>query len=278
MSKIISFKDIEDMHDEVLSNSIKERVSCGPKRTRITIKDADTNEVLQVVENKVVISGSGHVAAKAFGIDLPFKFPNYNEAMNLENTVPEGTAQENEPVICLFCAADEGCGELDSDIFAANFVDRINPNHMFAFRYVDADNDLSNSEREVYFGRKPLDNNKIAYYFKAFDNAPQIYLRYTDGTELSPVTMYNTQTSQDAECYVQLDLLINRVDFRDYFDQVIGWDKARVSTISLVYAWYTEEEGYKWYQEIIPFTKLNFAAEKLVDKTKALAFEYALFF
>lgn len=279
MDKLLSLKDIENMHDEILTDSIKSKLKCGPKKTRITIKDADTGEVLQVRENKVVISGSAYSASSMFGVDLPFEIPNYNTALGLDNSVPSGTTIPFPPIICLFGVADEGCGELDSDVFTVNYVDRIAPEHLIPFRYVDIDDDITDTERNIYFGRKTLtEDEKIAYYFKTFDNTPHIYLRYADGTEINPATMYTVESAQEAECFVQLDLLINRVDCREYFDQVIGWDHAKVSTVSLVFGWYTEDEGYRWYQQITPFTKLNFTAEKLVDRTKALAFEYALFF
>ena len=282
--KTINLKDSHDIHDELMNRSntvtIQERIKAGPKKTRITIKDPDTGEVLAVFENKVVISGSAFAASRLFNVPTPFPIPNYNTALGLQNSVEPGTEPENDPIICLFCVGDSGCGELDSDVFAASYVDRIAPvDDIMPFRYVDAESDITESERENYFGRKEFtEEGKVGYYFKKFDNEPQIYLRYVDGTEITAASIYNTDTTQDAECFVQLDLLINRLDFRDYFDQVLGWGKARVSTISLCSAWYTEEEGYKWYQDILPFTKLNFSLERLVDNTKSIAFEYALFF
>ena len=282
--KTINLKDSHDIHDELMNRgnsvTIQERLKAGPKKTRITIKDPDSGEVLGVFENKVVISGSAFAASRLFGVDTPFPIPNYNTALNLQNSVDPGTEPENDPIICLFCVGDSGCGTFDSDVFAASYVDRIAPvDDIMPFRYVDAEADITESERDNYFGRKEFpEEGKVGYYFKKFDNEPQIYLRYVDGTEITASSIYNTDTTQDAECFVQLDLLINRLDFRDYFDQVLGWDKARVSTISLCSAWYTEEEGYKWYQEILPFTKLNFSLERLVDNTKSIAFEYALFF
>ncbi len=279
MSNIISLKDIEHIEDKLLVNNIKKKVfsqmNSGIKGTRIRMKNLETGEVKEL-HNKVVISGSVATASSLFIIDPPVDLPTYNEALELENSV--STTPENKPLICLFGVGDDGCGTLDSDVYAPHYVDRIAPNKLYPFRYIKAgETDLSSSEREIYFGRKVDESNNIYYYFKAFNNQPQLYLRYTDGTEITPATMYNIITTQEAECYVQLDLTINRLDLRGYFEK-IGWDKARISSLSLLYAWYTEQGGYKWYQDIIPFTKLNFSFEKLVDASKALAFEYALFF
>ena len=281
MSNIISLKDIEQLEDKMLVQELKKtiyhRMNAGPKGTRIIMRDLNTGKESEL-HNKVVISGSAAVASSMFGIELP-AIPTYNEALELENSVYD-VEPENHPLICLFGVADDGCGALDSDVFSPSYVDRIAPADLYPFRYIEpGDADLSDSEREIYYGRKVDELGGIFYYFKAFDNEPQLYLRYTDGTEITPGTMYNVVTTQEAECYVQLDLSINRLDFREFFDKILGWDKARISSLSLVYAWYTmDDNNIKWYQSIIPFTKLNFSFEKLVDSSRALAFEYSIFF
>lgn len=282
MEKIISLKDIESMHDSMLKKEFNKRIaremSGGVKGTRIRMKNLETGEIKEL-HNKVVISGSVATASNLFIIDPPVPLPTYNEALNLENSV-YGQEPENPKLICLFAVGDDGCGTIDSDVYYPSYVDRIPPEKLIPFRYfVGGYPDISPEEREIYYGRRiDPENGDVAYYFKAFDNPPQLYLRYTDGTEITPATMYNAVTSQEAECYVQLDLSVTRTDFREYFEYILGWDKARISSLSLLLAWYTEEGGYKYYQDVIPFTKLNFSFEKLVDSSKALSFEYALFF
>ena len=280
MGNIIALKDIEKIEDKILVSNIKNKVfqdiSSGVKRTSIIKRDLSTGEATEL-HNKVVISGSIATALSLFDLEwLPV--PSYNQALNLQNSEDPGTEPTNRRLICLFGVGDDGCGTIDSDVYTPSYIDRIPPSKLYPFRYIaDGEEDLDGAEREVYFGRQ-IDEGVIKYYFKAFNGEPQIYLRYTDGTEINPATMYNVVTSQEAECFVKIDLSISRLDFRDYFDKVLGWDKARISSLSLCYAWYTEQGGYKWYQDIIPFTKLNFSFEKLVDSTKALAFEYSLFF
>lgn len=255
-------------------------LSGGVKKTRIRVFEVkeDGTEILKSeLENKVVITGSAATGVSMFGCDYPFKIPNYNTELELENSVD--TDPTNPQLITLFCVGDSGCGTIDTDIFVPRYVDRIAPvNDIIPFRYCDAEDDISASEREIYFGRKLYaDTGKIAYFFKTFETDPVMYMRYADGTEMD-ASMYNILTTQEAECFVRTDLMVNRLDCRDWFDQVIGWDHARISTISLCSAWYTEEGGFKWFQNILPFTKLNFSFERLVDSTKALKFEYSLFF
>lgn len=276
--KVINLKDFANIKDKLLVNDISKRLSSGPKKTRITISNPDTKEILGIYENKCVITGAMHDACLVFGLEEPTFIPSYNTELNLDHSLSPSAEKSNTPIICFFAVGDSGCGSVESDVREANFIDRIAPsNDIIPFRYVTEETDLTAADREVYFGRKTQSDGYIAYYFKKFETEPQLYLRYADGTEITN-QLYNYSTSQDAECYVEMELLINRLDMRDYFDKAIGWENARFSTISLCHAWYTEIDGYKWYQSIYPYTKLNFPFIKMVDASQAIQFNYAIFF
>lgn len=279
MEKIINLSDQHTILDFMDKKIIEDKIKGGPKRTRIIITDHDTGEVLQDVENKIVISGSMFSAENAFGVKPPIILPSYNDELQLDNTVAEDIEPKNRPIVCLFCIGDDGCGNKPTDVFTAKYTDRIAPEGVFPFRYVDIDNDINEDLRKYYFGRKVLrDEGKIAYYFKAFHTEPQMHLRYTDGTQINS-EMYNISTNQAAECYIETRLRVTRTDFRDYFEQVLGWDKARISTLSLCYAWYDDTiDEYKWYQDIYPYSKLNFSVEHLVELTKAIDFRYMVYY
>ena len=82
-----------------------------------------------------------------------------------------------------------------------------------------------------------------------------------------------------AECYIETRLRITKLDFRDYFDKVLGWENARISTISLNYAWYDDTiDEYKWYQDIYTYTKLNFGYIWLVDESFAIDVIYQIYY
>jgi hypothetical protein len=265
--------------DSVDKQIFYERIVGGPKKTRITIKDSDTGEIKGIFENKVLITGAMFNAMNIFNVDAAVELPNYNNDLGLENTLDYSVYdKKNTPFVCLFCVDDSGCGEKQTDVFTCNYTDRISPKTIMPFRYVDSKNDISADLRKYYFGRKVLDNGKIGYYFKGFDSDPQLHLRYSDGTKITD-QMYLVNTEQTAECYVETRLKVSRLDFRDYFEQVLGWDKARISSISLCFAWYDDTiDDYKWYQQIYPYTKLNFAYEPLVDLTKSIDFVYDIFY
>jgi hypothetical protein len=149
---------------------------------------------------------------------------------------------------------------------------------MRPFRYVDEEHDLNDDLRKVYFGRYKDDGGMIRYMFKSFDAEPQIHLRYLDGTQITE-DMYTIDSSQASECYVETRLLINRIDFRDYFEKVLGWDNAAISSISLLYAWYDNTvDSFLHFQNVLPFSKLNIPIEFLCDLSKSICVNYQLFF
>lgn len=279
MEKILKLTpDYQNQIDSMSYKVICDKLSAKPKRTRIIISDSDTGEIHGEFHNKIILPGSIFAAMNLWGVPTPVILPDYNRELNLDNTLDYSSVMpKNTPVICLFCVGDSGCGPMPKDVIEANYLDRIDIDDIIPFRYVDKNNDLNDDLRKIYFGRKTL-TDKIAYYFKAFDTTPQLHLRYSDGTQIND-EIYNILTKQDVECYVETMMSINRLDMRDYIEQVKGWDNARVSSISLCYAWYDATiNKYRWYQQIYPYTKLNFSVEWLVDLTKAITIQYQVFY
>lgn len=275
-----------------LLNHINERLGAGPKKTRIIFRNHDTGEEIGSYENKILVPGSQFNAMRVFGIDAVVPFKTYNEEMKLDNSSVEGAEHKNEPIVCLFCVSDSGCGTLPTEVIVSNFTDRIKPapaspsstsefksDMIMPFRYVSKAEDLDENLRKYYFGRKEFPAlDRIGYYFKTFDTQPMLHVQYADGT---PVTesLYNSTSNQSVECYVEMRLRITRLDFRDYFEQVLGWDKARISSLSLCFAWYDDEiNEYKYYQDITPYSLLNFSYLALADLDLAVDVEYQIFY
>lgn len=290
IKNIIKASDSAQVHEKT-NLTISDRIKAGPKRTKVTLINSNTGETLGVYENKLAISGSQFNAMKAFGIQTAgVEFPNYNDEMKLDNTV--AGENKNEPIVCLFCVSDTGCGSTPKDVKVASYTDRIAPapinpsnvsefdsNMIMPFRFVDKENDLNDDLRKYYFGRKTFDIlGKVGYYFKTFDTKPQLYVRYADGTPISP-EMYNVHSEQTAECFIQTRLRITTLDFRDYFEQALGWDKARISSLSLCYAWYDDTiDQYVYYQGITPYTILYFSYQWLVDANVAIDVLYDIYY
>ena len=296
--RIISLNDKHSIQDLIKNNkNIVDRFAKA-KRTRITITDHDTGEVLGEYENKIVITGSMFSGCKTFGIDSGLILPSYNDDMIFDNDQESPTEDRDlkKSIVQLFCIGDDGCGATQRDVKVCNFTDRIQPlkeedlkaadpkttcvGKMYPFRYQDLDDDLPVELRADYFGRRTystVGSGKIGYFFKKFDTTPELHVMYTDGTQVES-DMYENNTDQIAECYVETRLRITRNDFRDFFEEVIGWENARISSLSLCYAWEYIGEDYSYYQDIYPYTKLNFPVEFLVNLDKAIDFNYQVFY
>lgn len=229
-------------------------------------------------DNKVICDGSMFTASKHFDILPPVNLPTYNLALNLEN-VESLTAQEQlDALVCLFCLGTSGCGPEQSQVYDVEYTRWIAPDDMVPIQYRLADNDLNDTEREKYFGRKVIPAmNRIAYYFKAFEMKPVFKAQYVDGTPIDE-SLYVADNPIDVEIFVELKLAITKKDCRDYFIAHSGINDAKVNTISLCTAYPKRYNGHVYYQGIRPLTRLNFSNESLIDLTKGIDIHYDLFY
>lgn len=289
MSKQILLPDQHIITDNLILN---QRFKGGPVKTKIKIVDHYTKKVLQEVENKTLLPGSQMTACKQFGCDPVVEFPTYNTEMELQNSHPQYEVEPmNEPITCLWCVGRSGYVKSPNEVLVVSPTDRVEPiNDMIPFRYVTQDTDLDVDQRQIYFGRHVNEiDGRISYYFKTFDTTPQLHVRYLDGTEITS-NVWKVNSSQIAEVYVEMRLAVNRLDFRSYFDRVLGWENATISTVSLLTGWYdrticenpdAEEIDriyYRWYQDVLPFSKFNFKEEELVDLDRAIDFIYQVYY
>ena len=229
-------------------------------------------------ENKVICDGSMFTASKHFDIVPPIDLPTYNEALNLENIVPLTSRERLDSLVCLFCLGTSGCGPEASQVFDVDYTKWIAPDDMVPLRYQLADNDLSDEDREKYFGRKEIPAmNRIAYYFKAFELEPIFKAQYVDGTPIDE-HLYVSDNVIDVEVFVELKLSITKRDCRDFFIAHSGINDAKVNTISLCTAYPKDYNGHTYYQGIRPLTRLNFSNESLIDQTKGIDIIYDLFY
>lgn len=294
---IKDFANIRDCSDSMKAH-IMHRLAGGPIKTKIIITDHNTGEVLGEVSNKILVPGSMLTASKQFGLEYPqIEFPTYNHDLLLDNRHDDWSQGKDSSdfITCLWCAGNSGCGSSPDDVVVVKNTDRIGLTYdILPFRYIevgDEDRDITADERELYFGRKTFTDgttNVRAYYFKKFDTDPQLNIKYVDGTEVTE-EMWSGESNQAVEIYVEMRLALSRVDFREYFaaKKTDPNVLAEVSTISLVTAWSeqladpnapTGAPTYYYYQDILPFSKFNFRTEKLDDKTRAIDFNYQIFY
>ncbi len=242
----------------------------------VMIYDEVTGKLLFDDYNKVIIPGSIFTACKHFNIEPSVKLTSYNTALELENTVAE-TDFPGETV-CLFGIGTDGCGVEASQVYDVDYTKWISPEALIPFKYELTANDISVADRAKYFGRKVLnEEGRIAYYFKAFESEPTLNVQRIDGTPIDD-TVYGSDNSMEAETYIELRMKITKNDCRNFFYATTGINDARVNTISLCTAWAKDIDGYKYYQNIQPLTKLNIPNESLIDLTKGLDIIYHIYY
>lgn len=259
-------------------------------KTSIDVKNAETGEVIfKGLKNKVIVPGSGLIARKLFDINTSEITPSYNQAIGTSMKTPttdaapptsrsktKATASDHR--VLLFCCGIDGCGSQNSQVYPVDYKKWIDPTNLIPFRYQLASNDLSDSLRESYFGRTTVNNGKyIAYYFKRFESEPVLVQQYIDGT---PITsdIYASEKAEAAESYVELNLKITKQDIRDYFVATVGIDEARINSISLCSAYpVLDSDGFMYFKDIRPITKLNFPNEQFIDVSKGIDIIYHIY-
>ena len=250
----------------------------GPKRCEASFRDPATGKELFRSMNSVIVPGALFTAQCHFPrITLPVNLPSYNSLLNLDNTVQTAKPDDQPREIWLFAVGTDGATS-SSHINPIDRTKWIPESALVPFRYCEVGCDIQPSLRDMYYGRKTTED-KIAYYFKAFEADPICYARYKDGTIITP-SMY-TDNNKDAEIVVEIEFKINIDDCKDWFryNSPNGLSDARINTISLLSAWYTiGDDGFKYFQDIQPVTKLNFKTEALDDVDKGLDIVYYLYY
>ena len=255
--------------------------------TSIDIKNLETGEVIfKGLKNRVIISGSSVIARKLFDVTDSEVIPNYNTsitglytpATDIQTGVvgigaSTGATKDN-PKVLLFCCGTNGCGTENSQVYPVEYTKWINTTELVPFRYQISGEDLSDELRQSYFGRT-VRGGFIAYYFKTFETAPKFIQRYMDGTPIDSTVFASGKTG--AETYVELTMKITKEDLRDFFINTTGIDRARVNCISLCTAYPVVENGYTYYKDIRPLTRLNFPNEQLIDLTKGIEIVYHIY-
>ena len=230
--------------------------------------------------NKVILPGSAFTAAKHFkDISIPVKTNTYNTVLGLDNIMTITPSEEiDENYVYLFAVGIGGCGPEASQKYDVDYTKWIQPEELVPFRYQVYDNDLSDELRSTYFGRKEIiADDRIAYYFKAFDQNPVFKQQYIDGTPIDE-NVYISDNPLDVESFVELKMSITKRDCRDFFTATTGINDARVNTISLLTAVPKQVDGYVYYQNIRPLTKLNFSNISLIDETVGVDITYQIFY
>ena len=270
---------MENITKRILFDEFKNDEKNFINKTNIIVKNSETGEIVFRGSNKVIVSGSAFTAAKHFNINMPVRTPSYNSILGLENTAADAFVDpglRREEQVILFAVGTDGCGPQQHEIYPVDYKKWIAPASLVPFRYPLATSDISAGLRTSYFGRKVVDN-RVAYYFKAFDSAPIAKQQYKDGTPIDE-NIYSSTKADEVETYIELSLKITKDDCREWFTSTTGINTAKINTFSLLTAWPKSYSGTIYYQDIRPLTKINISNESLIDASKGLDIIYQIFY
>lgn len=249
-------------------------------KTKVDIYNHETGELIWSGTNKTMLAGSEFMALHTFYLPHEtFITPTYNNVMDLEGTViVDPDERENKYCAQLFCMGTSGCNRESALKYEVVNKDWIAPEDMVPFQYVPYDKDLSATNRNIYFGRKPITDKKMtAYYFKKFDSDPVLIRQLEDGTPISS-DIYKDTSELSAQVIVSNTLSITKTDGRDYFINTTGINDSRFNCIELCLAWYKVINGFNYYQDIRPCTRINFPNKYLSDLGAAWDISYMIYF
>ena len=268
----LSYKDHVDIKENRKQGFATGRVMAYVHGTNIPLWE-------ELKKNKVIVPGSAFTAMKHWkGLQIPVNTPTYNSALVLDNMQSLSDSQSRDCYVYLWAVGIGGCGPEDSQVYDVDYTKWIAPQDLVPFRYELDNHDLSNEKRNMYFGRKSKpEDGRIAYYFKAFDTAPVFKQQYIDGTSIDE-NIYLSDNTMDVESYIEVKMSVLKSDCRDFFFATTGINDARINTISLLTAYPMVIDGFTYYQNIRPLTKLNFPNESLIDLTKGIDFIYQIFY
>ena len=181
----------------------------------------------------------------------------------------------------------EGDDTIDSCLVPFRFIQTAFSDDGMPIDALDAD------EANIYFGchKVTVENTDYAaYYFKTFDAAPQLHMRYSDGFSLNDVDVSAAKygsiyalpafrgNNVEAECVVELSLTVSSNDAKEWFNAIGKTSDTKVNTISLCSAVPYQKDGKTYFKDICPVTKYNMSNKSLSDANSGLQISYLLYY
>lgn len=240
-------------------------------------------------ENMIVLGGSLFTLEKVFGVKsgLTVEFlEDFLPGFKVSGETPLNEFYPKGTVTCLFGVGTGGCGESSTDVKDVKYYER-GLVDMIPFR--QSAEPLTSEEQQKYWFRKTVNVggvDKVAYYLKTFESAPEIKVlwndaeEYEDGSEVQN-NVHETASSNTTSIntFIEITFKITAKDVREFFVDNGTVEQTRINTIGLF-------TGIKHnistgptvtdYRQVKMFSKLNFNNEMLV-LPKDLTFVYRIF-
>ena len=273
----ISFSELLKINNDIVVSEGEHFTPIG----HVRIIDRRNGKIVHEDFNKAMLSASEFIALHLFRAEGDkFITPTYNSQMDLDNTQSHSDEDLGlKYTVFGFCMGTSGCNRGSRIKNEVSNKLWISPNNdIIPFRYQPIGDDLDDTLRGIYNGRKTYnDRGYIGYYFKKFDSDPIVSKVYDDGTPWTS-SVYDDHTTLGARVKVGLTATVDEEDGRDWFDNTSGINDAVFNTISLLIGWASEVDGYTYYQDVRPLTRLNFPDRELSEQGASWTIKYDLYF
>ena len=189
--------------------------------------------------NEILLAGSIFALEKMFNVVCDVNVEYLNNIMNIGTTGPSITEKNpKENGIALWTIGLGGCGDNRKDIIPV-YQQQRQLNNIIPFRVVDTPFEDGSPEYEKYYLMRQEGDGRFAYYGKKFAKTPVILPLWkdaSDDTDGSPVieSDYSSTRSTPIEVFAECMCVIEKDDFREYFELYDDIDNARFNEIGLV--------------------------------------------
>lgn len=219
--------------------------------------------------NEILMSGSIFALAKMFNAECNINVEYLNNIMNIGTTGPiinDKYPKENS--ISLWTVGIGGCGDNRKDVKHV-YQQQRQLNQIIPFRVVDEPFSEGTPEYDKYYLMRQEDDGRYAYYGKRFANTPTIQPLWKDAAndqDGSPVVEsdYTSTRTTPIEVFAECVCVIEKDDFREYFELYDEIDDARFNEIGLASGTLsTVDSGRPEYKQVHQVSCCHFTNEPL---------------
>lgn len=231
--------------------------------------------------NEILMGGSIYALEKMFNVPCSVNVEYLNNIMNIGTTGPLITEKyPRANGICLWTVGLGGCGDSRKDIKPV-YQQQRQLNDIIPFRVVDVPFSAGTPEADTYFLMKRLEDGKYAYYGKVFARAPVIKPLWKDAAkdqDGSAVVESDFTSLRDTpiEVFSECVCVIDKEDFREYFDLYDNIDEVRFNEIGLCSGILNhEEDGRPEYKQVRQLSCCHFTNEPLhMEKDMSIIYRW----
>lgn len=231
--------------------------------------------------NEILLSGSIFALEKMFNVSCGVNIEYLNNIMNIGTTGPVITEKyPKDNGICLWTIGLGGCGDNRKDIKHV-FQQQRQLDQIIPFRVVDEPFREGTDEYNKYYLMRQEDDGRFAYYGKRFANTPVIQPLWKDASndeDGSPVVEsdYTSTRNTPIEVFAECICIIEKEDFREYFELYDDIDDARFNEIGLASGILsTVDSGRAEYKQVHQVSCCHFTNEPLhMEKDMTIVYRW----